>query len=986
MAADPLAFLLARAALAVGACTLAVMHPLRAQAPDDPDWALRPLRAVAPPTAGDPAWNQHPIDRFVHAAAAARDLVPAPLADRRTLLRRASFTLTGLPPTAAEVAAFVADPADDDTAFARVVDRLLASPHHGEHQARHWLDLARYSDSNGLDENLAFANGWRYRDWVVRAHHDDLPFDRFVQMQVAGDLLADDPAVGLDGVVATGFLALGPRMLAEQDKEKLVLDTVDEQLDLLGRTVLGLTLGCARCHDHKFDPITARDYYALAGVFRSTSTFHDLGHVSRWRDRELATAAQIEARQQAERARDEAQQRLAAATKAANATQQHSLAAAAGRHLFGALGLASVHVEAESATATSLHADDRTWGDSACTVLHTHQGGAQFARWNVQVATAGSHQLLVRYAAAESRPMRVRVDDVEVAPQALAATTGGWLPAHQQWHAVGSCQLTAGAHTLQLDALGPHVPHLDALLLVPEPAAEAAAVLGPLQPRLLARAAAIVRDRHDHPLVALLRELAATPATELATRTAQLQQAAAADSLTALLLAGQPPRTHAELLARCDTLGATVAALSATTKRDGKAKADETQGDEPKADEPNPGEPRGRKRAKVLPNAALEAVRALLFDDGGLLALTEAELQPLLPPAVAAELAALAATLGTAAAAVPPPAPMAMCVADDTGKDLPVHIRGSHLALASDAVPRGTPAVFASFVPPTNIGAGSGRKELAAWLFAPEQGLAARVQSNRIWQRAFGQGLVRSPSNFGRRGDKPVLPDLLEWLAGDLRAHGWSQKHLWRTILLSRTWRQQVLAGERGRELDPDNRLHARGERQRLPAEAIRDAMLACAGTLDPTLGGTLLPTKDRDYVTNDQSGDAAQYDSVRRSLYLPIVRNAMYDLFVAFDYNDPSVHLEQRPQSVVATQALWLLNAPFVRQQSKALAAKVLAGGADDKARVHWLWQQVFQRDPNQRELALASDWLARGGEPLAAVADLVHTLFAANEFVYVD
>jgi hypothetical protein len=984
MAADSFARLLARAALAVSACAsaigasaLAFATSVCAQAPVDPDWALRPLRAVAPPTASDPAWNAHPIDRFVHAAAAARELVPAPLADRRTLLRRASFTLTGLPPTAAEVAAFVADPADDDTAFARVVDRLLASPHHGEHQARHWLDLARYSDSNGLDENLAFANAWRYRDWVVRAHHDDLPFDRFVQMQVAGDLLADDPAVGLDGVVATGFLALGPRMLAEQDKEKLVLDTVDEQLDLLGRTVLGLTLGCARCHDHKFDPITARDYYALAGVFRSTSTFHDLGHVSRWRDRELATAAQIEARQQAERARDEAQQRLDAATKAANATQQHALAAAAGRHLFAALGLASVHVEAESAAGTNLHADDRQWGDSACTVLHSHQGGAQFARWNVQVATAGSHQLLVRYAAAEARPMRVRIDDVEIAPQALAATTGGWLPAHQQWHVVGSCQLTAGAHTLQLDALGPHVPHLDALLLVPEPTADAAAVLGPLQPRLLARAAAIVRDRHDHPLVALLRELVATPANELATRTAQLQQQAPADALAALLLAGQPPRTHAELLARCDTLGATVAALAASSKRDGKAKADESQGDEPK----------GKKRTKALPNVALEAVRTLLFDDGGLLALDAAELQPLLPPAVAAELAALADTLRLAAAAVPPPAPMAMCVTEDNAKDLPVHIRGSHLALAADAVPRGTPAVFASFVPPTAITAGSGRKELAAWLFAPEQGLAARVQSNRIWQRAFGQGLVRSPSNFGRRGDKPVLPDLLEWLAGDLRVHGWSQKHLWRAILMSRTWRQQVLADERARELDPDNRLHARFERQRLPAEAIRDAMLACAGTLDPTLGGTLLPTKDRDYVTNDQSGDAAQYDSGRRSLYLPIVRNAMYDLFVAFDYNDPSVHLEQRPQSVVATQALWLLNAPFVRQQSKALAAKVLAaGGADDEARVRWLWQQVFQRDPHQRELALARDWLARGGEPLAAVADLVHTLFAANEFVYVD
>lgn len=951
---------------------LASTSVVQAQAPVDPDWALRSLQPPTPPTASDAAWNGNPIDRFVHHAASARGLTPAPLADRRTLLRRASFALTGLPPTTAEVAAFIADPADDDTAFARVVDRLLASPHHGEHQARHWLDLARYSDSNGLDENLAFANAFRYRDWVVRAHNDDLPFDRFVQLQVAGDLLADaaDANALADGIVATGFLALGPRMLAEQDKEKLVLDTVDEQLDLLGRTVLGLTLGCARCHDHKFDPITTRDYYALAGVFRSTSTFHELGHVSRWRDRELATPAQIAARQAAERARDEAQRRFDAANAEASAALRHTLAASAGRHLLAALTVPSVHVEAEAATNTSLHADGQHWGDAACTVLHTHQGGPQFATWNVQLPTSGSHLVLVRYAAAESRPMRVRIDDVEVAAQALAATTGGWHPAQQQWHLAGSCELAAGSHTLRLDATGPHVPHLDALLLVPAATSPLTEALGPLQPSLLARAAALVRDQDDHPFVALLRQLATLSDEEFARGAQRLQQDAAVDSLPALLLAGQAPRSRAELLARCDTLGATVAALAAAKPA---KKRNEKDGD-------------GERRARALPTPALEAVRALLFDGGGLLALPDGELQPLLPTTVRSRLDELAAAVRTAAAAVPAPAPMAMCVADDAPKDLPVHVRGSHLTLAADAVPRGTPAVFASFVPPTTIAAGSGRQELARWLFAPEQGLAARVQANRIWQRAFGQGLVRSPSNFGRRGDKPVLPELLEWLADDLRAHGWSQKHLWRTILLSRTWRQQVLADERAREIDPDNRLHARFERQRLPAEAIRDAMLASAGTLDPTLGGTLLPTKDRDYVTNDQSGDAAQYDSVRRSLYLPIVRNAMYDLFVAFDYNDPSVHLEQRPQSVVATQALWLLNAPFVRQQSKALAAKVLQSGADAEARMRWLWQQVFQREPNERELALARDWLARGGEPLAAVTDLVHTLFAANEFVYVD
>src|SRR5262249_45967939 len=189
--------------------------------------------------------------------------------------RRAAYALTGLPPGPDEVEAFAADPAPD--AFARAVDRLLASPHYGEHQARLWLDLARYSDSNGLDENLAFAEAWRYRDWVVGACNQDLPFDQFGSQQLAGDLLpAASEAARQQQLIANGFLALGPKMLAEQDKQKPVLDTVDEQVDLVGRTFLGLTLGCARCHDHKFDPIPTADYYALAGIFKSTTVFENL--------------------------------------------------------------------------------------------------------------------------------------------------------------------------------------------------------------------------------------------------------------------------------------------------------------------------------------------------------------------------------------------------------------------------------------------------------------------------------------------------------------------------------------------------------------------------------------------------------------------------------------------------------------------------------------------------------------------------------------
>ena len=249
-------------------------------------WAFRPAPRPAAPRAG------HPIDAFVQARLDAAGLRPSPPADPRALIRRATFDLTGLPPTPEEVDAFLAD--DSPGAFARVVDRLLASPHYGERWGRHWLDVARYADSNGLDENVAHGNAWRYRDYVVSSLNADKPFDLFLREQVAGDLLpAASPAERYDRLTATGFLALGPKVLAEPDERKMELDIVDEQLDTLGRAALGLTLGCARCHDHKSDPVSQEDYYALAGVFAGTKTMETFKKVARWHENPLAAPEEV---------------------------------------------------------------------------------------------------------------------------------------------------------------------------------------------------------------------------------------------------------------------------------------------------------------------------------------------------------------------------------------------------------------------------------------------------------------------------------------------------------------------------------------------------------------------------------------------------------------------------------------------------------------------------------------------------------------------
>src|SRR5207253_2225230 len=236
---------------------------------------------TTPPEAKGNTWAKTPLDRFILAKLEQKGLSPAPAADKRTLIRRATFDLTGLPPTAEEIDEFLAD--DSPAAFAHLVDRLLKSPQYGERWGRQWLDVVRYADTSGID-NMIYRYGYRYRDYVVRAFNEDKPYDQFIIEQLAGDLLpaTKDLNLGAERMIAPGFLMLGPKGTAEQDKEQLLLDIVDEQIDATSRAFLALTVSCARCHNHKFDPIPTRDYYSLAGIFRSTDTLADLQLTSMW--------------------------------------------------------------------------------------------------------------------------------------------------------------------------------------------------------------------------------------------------------------------------------------------------------------------------------------------------------------------------------------------------------------------------------------------------------------------------------------------------------------------------------------------------------------------------------------------------------------------------------------------------------------------------------------------------------------------------------
>ncbi len=358
-------------------------------------WAYQPLVDAPLPRVRDEAWIASDIDRFILAKLESAKLAGAARADARTLIRRATFDLTGLPPTAEEIEAFVKEWEKESSGFrvqsselkdkgeerhggtearrheggegkrevgagqsevpttgnselgtrnlpprnsyARLIDRLLASPRYGERWGRHWLDVVRYADSNGLDENVAHGNAWRYRDYVIDSFNRDKPFNRFIIEQIAGDLLIDVAssataastvaAAGEDVVpsprrieqlTATGFLAMGPKVLAEVDKMKMEMDIIDEQMDTLGRAFLAQTIGCARCHDHKFDPISASDYYALAGIFKSTTTMADFKTVAKWWEHPTPTAEELRAKREHGAKVETLKKRIAAAVKAAN--------------------------------------------------------------------------------------------------------------------------------------------------------------------------------------------------------------------------------------------------------------------------------------------------------------------------------------------------------------------------------------------------------------------------------------------------------------------------------------------------------------------------------------------------------------------------------------------------------------------------------------------------------------------------------------------
>ncbi len=957
-------------------------------------WAFRPIPAVAPPLdeRGPEAAPGHPVDRFVRARLAARQLHLNAPADRRLLIRRASFDLLGLPPSAAEVDAFVHDPRPD--AFDHLVERLLASPHYGERWGRWWLDVARYADTNGQDENKVMANAWRYRDWVIRSCNANQPFDEFTRDQLAGDLL---PTNGIpertkfDRWTATGLLVLGPKMLAEQDKPKLVMDIIDEQIDVVTRAFLGLTVGCARCHDHKFDPIPTRDYYALAGIFKSTRTMENLSFVSKFNERLISTPdelAAITANAQALAARTNELQAVVRDANAALVQQRR-------RDLVRCL------TDEAELRVQPLGSPTPASGTNGLARLKAQVG--------VDLAAEGIFRRLESLVASPAKTVAF-VSELESGGERSSSLVVG---------RVGGGFRADGTNYLELaqaPALEPAELTMETWVRV-----ESFPAGGDTRRWLINKNGNEWVEGH----YALLLDRSRAGAClnigggredafflwsgGAALKTNQWHHLAATydGALLKLYVDGVLAGTNA--VRRPRIAGALPLALG--RRQDGyvafRGRLDEARifnralaVEELKDHFEHPEHPVAqnvvaRWEFNELTDSERQSLdflelRETLSNPGpaGFLALPKVPAVAY-PAATRERIRSLESTLEQLRTKAPPPAGYALAVAEEHPVDLPVHLRGSHLNLASNTVPRG----FLQVVSPASTAPlpadQSGRLELARWLTAPENPLTARVIVNRVWQAHFGEGLVRTSDNFGVRGEPPTHPELLDWLASRFLRTGWDIKALHRLILTSATWQQSSVGDPAAVQADPDNRLLSRFPRQRLEAEMVRDALLAVSGRLDPVSGGSIVNWKNDEYAPRTE--DAAQ--SVRRSIYLPVVRDLVYDVFTIFDFANPSVGTSRRIPTVVSHQALFFLNSPLVKSCSLTLADNLLLEPmGDDAARLRLAYRWTLNRLPTESEVARSLRFMdqVRGESPRpserAVWSSFCQTLLAGNEFVYRD
>jgi cytochrome c553 len=755
-------------------------------------WAFQPVRKPEIPSVKHSQWPQSPVDRFILAKLEENGLEPAPPADKRTLIRRATFDLTGLPPTPEEVEAFATD--QSPNAFRAVVDRLLASPRYGERWGRYWLALARYADARvGAFTDDPAPHAFHYRDWVIHAFNEDLRYDTFVKAQIAADLMPEAQRAKL--MAGLGFQALG--------------HGVSDQVDVTTRVFLGLTVGCAQCHDHKFDPIPTKDYYSLFGVFRSSEAY----------DFPLAPESVVNAYKEHKKKLEAMRETIDEFVEKQNLQLGLILAEKTSRYMIAAWELRRGERNAV-ALATEQRLDEETLGRWADYLKTREKEHPYLKEWFELVDRGAPKEEARRFADAFQQRVLAVLEEKKGIDDRNYVTLGGAKGVKDE-----KTRQYANLEFLDVDKYY------------------------------------------------LWRDLFA-------------------DRIS-------------------------------------------------------------RKKAE---------------SGSGIYYYGDKQLGRWLHPEAAEYLAGKLAEHDALKKSLPEPYPALYTVREGKEpKNVRVQIRGEAKNLGEEA-----PRRFLSILcdgEPAPFQKGSGRLELAEAIASAANPLTARVMVNRLWEMHFGQGIVRTPSNFGQLGDRPSHPELLDYLAARFVENGWSVKAMHREILLTAAYRMSARYDARNMERDPENKLLWRANLlPRLDAEALRDSILAVTGKLDLTMGGPAFKIPEK---------------KPRRTVYAYVSRNRLDDTLALFDFPDPNATTEQRLITNGPLQRLFFLNSDFIAEQASALVQRLAReAGESDLARLQRAYLLLYARPPSEAEMKLGLKFVGRPG----GWNEYAQVLLSTNEFSAVN
>ncbi|MEE2636186.1 MAG: PSD1 and planctomycete cytochrome C domain-containing protein [Acidobacteriota bacterium] len=954
-------------------------------------WAWQPIQRTVPSTVRDVAWPQDAVDQFILASLEGEGLAPSAAADRSTLIRRLSFDLRGLPPTPAEIARFVGDPSP--AAYTNLVDRYLQTPHFGERWARHWMDLFRYTESHGSEGDPDIPLAWRYRDYLIRAFNADVPYDQLIREHIAGDLLPTprlDQARQLnESIIGTAHYRLVEHGYQPVDPWEDRVKWADNQVDVVSKAFLGLTVSCARCHDHKFDAISQKDYYSLFGTLYGARPTQRAIDDPAWLDtnkRELDTL-------------------------------KHEI-----RNL-----LADAWVEAADALGFSLldewdtNGDDHVRRESAADVEST--GGSVLAAWR-ELAALETNEFSRAWLDLETRWTGEIADREQFNREhfEVAWDFSGADYASTVGHGTGRPDAPSAPGEFTIERRG------DQMLTGIYPGGVYTHLLSSKHAGVIQTPRFTIDTDHislrvlggDLSFAVLIIENYAVPrggiyhlryspkADEMAWAQWDTSfwkgfsayiEFATQDDVTQFTLDPEDVRQPNRPTRRGDgrsAIGVNRVLFHDVEEvpRDTVLPVLEFFGG---VDAP----PTSREElASLIGRLARDVVSAWkqgLLTEQQAVFLDELVRADLLPRSLDAleTLRAPVARYRLLERDVPV-ARRAPGVVEEAAPDQPLLVRGSHTRLG-DVVPRAflTALDAEPYPAPSTV-----RLRLADAITAPGNPLTARVAVNRVWRHLFGNGLVRTVDNFGRLGATPSHPALLDHLATTFADDAYSIKRLVRRLVLSRTYQMSSRASSLALEKDPSNRLLQHASLRRLDAEAIRDSILSVSGRLDSTLYGPSIPVHyaTRHGLTEGDPDNGPVDGHGRRSIYQEIRRNAHNPFLEVFDLPKPATTRGQRDTTNVPAQSLTMLNSPFVIGQAAEWGRRLAEGEAGTiNGRLDHMFIKALARTPTDTERRRIVGYLttvASERETLPHLLlydvgvwqDVAHSLFNLKEYLFIQ